>query len=183
MNIQYVHKDLYLGEQFTDRAFSKLQKFDKYFGSDAKAKFCIKHEGEAFKLELTVYVKKHIYRSESVSKDLIQALDSSIEHLERQIRKYKTKINKHKKAYSYLDAYFESLKDYNRTDSEDNKQPTGEIVRNKKIDIDLMSPDEAVLQMELLSHNFLLFKHSETGKIALVYKRKDTNYGLIEVND
>ena len=107
-----------------------------------------------------------------VQDDYYAAIDTVIDKLERQIRKNKTRIasNKKKETKDFAFDYIEEIED----------APVEKIVKRKKIEVKPMDEEEAILQMELLGHEFYLFKDADTNKPMLVYKRKDGNYGVIE---
>lgn len=148
----------------------KLSKLDKYTIEDAKANVLVKVRNYTQKVEVTIPLKTLILRAEEESQDFYSAVDLVVNKLERQIRKNKTKLKKKEKI---------GIKEFNIDDiidlSEEDK-----VVKRKKIEIKPMSLEEAILQMELLGHNFFMYKDSEINKIALVYKRNDGGYGLIE---
>lgn len=100
------------------------------------------------------------------------SIDRAVDVLERQVRKYKTKLqNRYQKNDSIR---FENIKPMEEADE-------AKLVKNKKFKVVPMSSDEAILQMELLRHNFFVFQNAKNEAINVVYKRKDGNYGLIEV--
>ena len=154
-----------------DYVKEKLSKLEKYTVlDDVKATVFVKVRSYSQKVEVTIPLKTLILRAEEESEDFYSAVDLLISKLERQIRKNKTKLKKKEKT---------GIKEFNIDDiidlSEDEK-----IVKRKKIEIKPMSLDEAILQMELLGHNFYMYKDSDLGSVALVYKRRDGGYGVIE---
>ena len=155
-------------------AKEKLSKLEKYLeqGIDAKATVVAKVHGHKHIVEVTIPLKKHILRREETQEDFYAAIDTVIDKLERQIRKNKTRIasKKNKEVKDFAFDYIETIED-----EEEDK-----IVKRKKIEVKPMDEEEAILQMELLGHEFYLYKDVETGEPALVYKRKDGNYGIIE---
>lgn len=164
-----------LDESVKDYIQLKIGKLNKYFGKpdEMNANVLVKTVGVQEKIEITIPIKKAILRAEVMHKDIYAAIDLSLEKLERQIRKNKTKI-KHKFNKESIDVF----SDFSTTNEEEND---GVIVKRKQIESKPMSEEEAVLQMNLLGHNFFLFNNIQTGKISLVYKRKDEDYGLIEM--
>jgi len=103
-----------------------------------------------------------------------------VDKLERQIRKYKTKINRKFRQNGAVKQTFTEMKPLSSKEEEDNSEI--EIVRTKRFDIKPMDPEEAVLQMDLLGHEFFVFTNDKTGEANVVYRRKDGKYGLIEPN-
>ena len=150
----------------------KLSKLDKYSTNDLKATVLVKIRNYTQKVEVTIPLKTLILRAEEESEDFYSAVDLVINKLERQIRKNKTKLKKKEKT---------GIKEFNMEeildipDEEEEKE-----IKRKKIEIKPMNLDEAILQMELLGHNFYMYKDSDLDSIALVYKRKSGGYGVIE---
>ncbi|MDR2044409.1 MAG: ribosome-associated translation inhibitor RaiA [Clostridium sp.] len=150
----------------------KIGKLEKYFHPDTEAHVTLSVEKERQKIEVTIPVKGNIIRSEQVSSDMYVSIDLVEEIIERQLKKYKTKIvDKHKNAGSFSKMFVEN--DY--MDDEEVK-----IVRAKKFGVKPMYPEDACVQMELLGHNFFVFHNAETDQVNVVYKRKGDTYGLIE---
>lgn len=154
----------------------KISKLDKYLekGKDVSANVIVKVKGHEQTIEITIPLKSFILRSEETQEDFYAAVDKTIDKLERQVRKNKTRLmTKHEKA-SY-DFNFDSIVVDKKEDKEEHK-----IVKRKTIEVKPMSEEEAILQMDLLGHQFFMYKDSETMEIAVVYKRKDGNYGVLE---
>lgn len=155
----------------------KLGKIEKYIGdsSNVKATALINVKGHNQKVEITIPLKSFIIRAEETRDDLYAAIDVVIDKIERQIRKNKTKLLskkiKENEAKEFVIDEIESI------DEEEEK-----IVKRKKVEAKPMSEDEAILQMELLGHQFYIFKDVETLKPTVVYKRKEGNYGIIEAD-
>lgn len=154
---------------------SKVQKLDKYFENpeEITANIVAKTKGINQTVEITIPIKKAILRVEESNNDLYSSIDLAIDKLERQIRKNKTKI-KQKNNRERFDMFvdFEIEEEYEDTET---------IVKRKTIDMKPMSEEEAILQMDLLGHEFFIFKNSDTDNNAVLYKRKDGNYGIIEM--
>ena len=150
----------------------KIGKLEKYFTPDTEVHVTLSVEKDRQKIEVTIPVKGSIIRSEQVSNDMYVSIDLVEEIIERQLKKYKTKlVDKKQAATSFSQLFVEN--DY--MDDEEIK-----IVRTKKFDIKPMYPEDACIQMELLGHNFFVFNNAETGEVNVVYKRKGDTYGLIE---
>ena len=150
----------------------KIGKLEKYFNPDTEAHVTLSVEKDRQKIEVTIPVKGNIIRSEQVSNDMYVSIDLVEEIIERQLKKYKTKlIAKEQSAGCFKQDFIE--KDY--MDEE-----KVQIVRTKKFDIKPMYPEDACVQMELLGHNFYVFCNAETDQVNVVYKRKGNTYGLIE---
>ena len=150
----------------------KIGKLEKYFTSDTEIHVTLSVEKDSQKIEVTIPVKGKIIRSEQSSSDMYVSIDLVEEIIERQLKKYKTKIiDKQERNSSFKQEFIE--KDYQ--DDEEIK-----IVRSKKFDIKPMYPEDACIQMELLGHDFYVFCNAETDQVNVVYKRKGSTYGLIE---
>ena len=150
----------------------KIGKLEKYFNPDTEAHVTLSVEKDRQKIEVTIPVKGNIIRSEQVSNDMYVSIDLVEEIIERQLKKYKTKlIAKEQSAGCFKQDFIE--KDY--MDEEE-----VQIVRTKKFDIKPMYPEDACVQMELLGHNFFVFCNAETDQVNVVYKRKGNTYGLSE---
>ncbi len=154
----------------------KIGKLDKYFeeASDVNANVVIKVRGNEQKIEITVPAMHYTLRSEESHSDLYAAIDLTVDKLERQIRKNKTKINS--KIKRNIIQNFD-------IDLEDSfEQDDSKLLKRKKIDMKPMDEEEAILQMEMLGHSFFVFKNANTDSICVLYLRKDGNYGIIETN-
>lgn len=151
----------------------KLGKLERYFTADTEIIVTLSVEKERQKIEVTIPVKGNIIRSEQVSNDMYVSIDLVEEIIERQLRKYKTKIiNKKQNVETFQPEFVE--KDY-EDDTNEIK-----IIRTKKFGFKPMYPEDACVQMELLGHNFFVFLNAETEEVNVVYKRKGNTYGLIE---
>lgn len=153
----------------------KVQKLDKYFENpeEINANIVVKTKGIDQTVEITIPIKKAILRVEESNKDLYSSIDLAVDKLERQIRKNKTKIkqkNNREKFDLFIDFEVEEMEESPET-----------IVKRKTVDMKPMSEEEAILQMDLLGHEFFIFKDSDTDTNAVLYKRKDGNYGIIEM--
>ena len=155
---------------------TKLDRLNKYFKEDnILANVLLKVRGNSQIIEVTIPTDKFILRSEEEDKDLYAAIDLVTDKLERQIRKNKTRLNKQN-----VD---NKLKEFNfdyatTTDDEDSNDEV--IVKRKKLEMKPMDEEEAILEMNLLGHEFFVYKDMHTNNINVLYKRKDGNYGLIE---
>lgn len=150
----------------------KIAKLDKYFENpeDLSANIVVRTRGVEQIIEVTIPIKKAILRSEESHKDLYAAIDKVTDKLERSIRKNKTKIKRRK--VETMDVFL---------DFEVEEETEQKIVKRKTIDNKPMSEEEAILQMELLDHDFFIFENTETNNVCVIYKRKDESYGLIEI--
>ncbi len=152
----------------------KLSKLDKYFNEDENftCNVMIRLNDPIYKVEVTIPVKKVILRAEESHKDPFAAIDLIIDKLERQIRKNKTRMSKR-----VIKDKFLSFADFKVEKVENDKS---KIVKRKYVELKPMSEDEAILQMNLIDHDFFVFRDAKTGDIEVLYRREDENYGLIK---
>ena len=174
MNINIRGEKVDVTESIKGYVEGKLEHLNKYFkdAENITAYVVIRVRNGKQTIEVTIPTDKYTLRAEVNDADLYAAIDSVIDVLERQIRKNKTKLSKHKTAV--IPAYF-----HFDEEDEEVEEHTGEIVKEKNVASKPMSPEEAVLQMELVGHDFYLFKNFQDDCVSVVYKRKDGNYGLI----
>ena len=175
MNINIRGDKVNITESIKTYVEEKLARLNKYFkdASTITAYVVVKLRNGKEIIEVTIPTDKYTLRAEVRENDLYAAIDGVIDVLDRQIRKNKTKLTRHRTESSPILFHYEDEKD------DEEEKETGEIVREKVIETKPMSPEEAVLQMELLGHDFYLFKNANDDCISLVYKRKDGNYGLL----
>lgn len=157
---------------------TKMSRLDKYFKDEAvKANILIKLKGKKEAIEVTIPYDKYILRSEEIHDDLYAAIDLVTDKLERQIRKNKTKLKKQTKSNEKIFNF-----DYELTSEEEKNHNESKIVKRKVLEMKPMDEEEAILELELLSHDFFIYKDMNNN-IKVLYKRKDGNYGIIETND
>ena len=150
----------------------KLGKLDRFFAPETEVNVTLSVEKERQKIEVTIPVKGNIIRSEQVSSDMYVSIDLVEEVIERQLKKYKNKIiDKHQNEAAFAKEFIDN--DYEPTDEV-------KIIRTKRFGIKPMDPEEACVQMELLGHDFFVFRNADTFEVNVVYKRKGNTYGLIE---
>ena len=175
MKYNVICKKMELSESRRDKLLLKLKKLDKFFGEDIECKVLVTEQKAEIVMEITIFNKGFILRAEARNRDLISAADECLSNLDRQIRKHKTKLLKHN--YSGLEKYDSIIE--NSEPVADEKEDF-KIIKTKKIESKPMSVEEAVLQMNMLGHDFFIFQNPDTLKECIVYRRKDQNYGLIE---
>lgn len=164
-------KNIEVTDAIRDYIESKVGRLEKYFkNTNLTATVNVRVRGKDQIVEVTIPTDKVTLRAEDTHSDLYAAIDLVIEKLERQIRKNKSKAKK-------------SLKQvvvFNDFDVDAAEEVDDSIVKRKVIDTKPMSEEEAILQMELIGHDFFLFKNDKTGELCVVYKRKDSGYGILE---
>ena len=152
----------------------KIGRLDKYFENpdNITATALIKLRGKDQVVEVTINANKFILRGEESHKDLYASIDKVSDKIERQIRKNKTRLKK------------KTVKDVSRDfvlDFEEPEENDNVIVKRKTIQNKPMSEEEAILRMELLGHEFFAYKNEETNEVNIIYKRKDGDYGILEI--
>ncbi len=172
--MQYIitGRNIDVTEGLRNAVYEKIGKLERYFTPATEVQVTLSVEKDRQKIEVTIPVKGSIIRSEQVSNDMYVSIDLVEEIIERQLKRYKTKlVDQKQSAASFSEAYIE----------EEAEEPeTIRIERTKRFAVKPMDPEEACVQMELLGHNFFVFRNGETDEVNVVYKRKGNTYGLIE---
>ena len=158
-------------DSFKQHAEKKLKKIDKFFSDEAEAKITVTVEKSEQIVELTIKSRGMYFRAEESAADMNDALDDCIDFIIRKIRKNKTKVSKRLRDDAVINW---------EPELEDDSSGEFDIIRSKSIYLKPEMPEEAILQMEMLGHQFYIFFNGESEKICVVYKRKDGGYGLIE---
>ena len=180
MKITTQGKGIRIGNRLEQKIADKMSKFDKYFGEEGTFNVKIRPEGEKMVVELTMKLDNKIFRAEARDEEILTAVDRAIDKLESQIRKQKTKFLKQKKEYPEIVNYLEDEADFD-FDYEDDATEK-KITKRKSFDLRPMTAEDAILQMEMLGHSFLVYLDADTNSVCVVYKRKDGDYGLLEPN-
>ena len=171
MKFIIIGKNIDVTPGLKDAVENKLGKLQRYFTPDTEIHVTLSVQKEHQKIEVTIPVKGNIIRSEQESDDMYVSIDLVEDIIERQMRKYKTKLaNQLHAASSFQPSYLEE-------EAEDEQI---KIVRTKRFAMKPMDIEEACVQMELLGHSFFVFRNAETDEVNVVYKRKGNTYGLIE---
>ena len=166
-----------IGERLEQKITDKMSKFDKYFGEEGSFNVRIRPEGSRMVVEITLKLNGKIYRAEARDEEILTAVDKTVDKLESQIRRQKTKFLKKKKDYPQIVSY---LEEDNGADFDYEVENDSKISRRKTFELRPMTSEDAILQMEMLGHNFLVYLDSDTNSVCVVYKRKDGDYGLLE---
>lgn len=155
---------------------NKLDRLNKYFQNDeVVANVLLKVRGREQIIEVTIPADKYILRGEVGNDDLYSAIDLVTDKLERQIRKNKTRLSKQNKCYKDLNLNF----DIEENDIKDESIKYN-IVKRKTLEMKPMDEEEAILEMNLLGHDFFVYKDMHSYNICILYKRKDGEYGILE---
>ena len=174
MKITMTGKQIELTDGLKQRIEDRFSKLDKYFYKDTEAFVTLSVQKENQVVETTIHSGGLLLRVEEATTDMYTSIDNAVDILERQLRRNKTKIEKKMKKEYVENVAFDQI-----ADSSEEEQDI-KIVRTKKIESKPMSPEEAVLQMNLLGHEFFMFLNEENGAVSVVYKRKEDLYGVIE---
>ena len=173
MRIKITGRNIELTEGLKAAVEDKLNKLEKYFTPDTEVNVTLSVEKERQKVEVTIPMKGSYIRSEQVSSDMYVSIDLVEEVIERQLKKYRTKL-----VTKQQNAAVVFKQDFLDEKSEDDEEI--KIIRTKKFDMKPMYPEDACVEMELLGHDFYVFINAETEDVNVVYKRKGNTYGLIE---
>ncbi|MDR3190999.1 MAG: ribosome-associated translation inhibitor RaiA [Lactobacillaceae bacterium] len=176
-------ENLEVTEAIREYVEKRLTRLEHYLNDDNKytAHVNLKSYKEGtHKIEVTIQLPYLLLRAESTEQDLYQAVDFVSEKLERQIRKHKTKVNRKSREKGYKG--IEQLDFTAEVEAEPDEAPAVEVVRTKHLSLKPMDAEEAVLQMELLGHDFFVFQDAETDAAAIVYKRNDGKYAIIDTD-
>lgn len=165
-------KNIDVTEGLKSAVQDKIGKLEKYFTPATEVHVTLSVEKDRQKIEVTIPVKGSVIRSEQISNDMYVSIDLVEEIIERQLKKYKTKLLEKQQNAGYFRQEF--------IDKDFMEEEEIKIVRTKKFDIKPMYAEDACIQMELTGHNFFVFCNAETDQVNVVYKRKGNTYGLIE---
>lgn len=172
--MQYIisGRNIDVTEGLKSAIYEKIGKLERYFTPDTEVHVTLSVEKERQKIEITIPMKGNIVRAEQTSDDMYVSIDLVEEIIERQLRKYKNKIVDRQQAAASLSKAFveEEIEDDDEI----------KIIRSKRFAMKPMDPEEACVQMELLGHDFYVFRNAISDEVNVVYKRKDHTFGLIE---
>ena len=181
MKFNFLEKKLQIDPEVKDYAEKKIGKLDKFFRQESEATVAFSTERGRCRAEVTLKNNGMFYRASELTGDMHASIDSACGLIERQIRKNKTRLEKKLRE----GAFEREIKpDYIPTEAEDSGEEDLTIVRTKRFSLKPMTPEEAVLQMNLLEHEFFAFLNMDDGdSFSVVYKRKSGGYGLISGTD
>ncbi len=173
MKIIVTGKNIVISDKIQDAIDKKFEKLGKYFADDIQANVVIHPEKSKVKMETTIVTKGTIFRAEDVAQDIFDCIDVVGDKLMKQMSKYKGKLLKRNKSKESV--RFEMIPEIDNIEE-------GKVVKTKKYELTPMTTDEAIMQMEMLQHNFFVFLDEETDRVNVVYKRNDNDYGLLETD-
>ncbi|MGL4361837.1 MAG: ribosome hibernation-promoting factor, HPF/YfiA family [Cellulosilyticaceae bacterium] len=167
-------KNIEVTEALNNIITERMKKLDKYFNESTEAQVTLSVENISHIIEITIPFHGQILRAETQGKDMYKIIESAVAIIERQIVRFKTKLrNKHRNNQ-------EPVFNVDFLAPEDECDDDIQIIRRKQFAIKPMNAEEAVMQMEMLGHNFFVYLDAETEEVNVVYKRKNNTYGLIE---
>ena len=172
MKIEIICKNYHLDDELKNLLEKKIEKFDKYFDTDAKARIKLATIGDTYSMEINIAQGSLSVRSMATSTKMNENIDKVLPKLERQILKHKDKIGAKKKSAFDTPVIYQ--------EAEVPTKAKAQIVKIKKFNVSVTTVENAVEEMELLAHNFYVFVNGETNRICVLYKRDDGNLGLIE---
>ena len=175
MKVTIVGRQMNVWDEMKDTIDAKLKKLDKYFNDECAATVTLSTRRSTKCLEITIVSAGTIFRSEVQDETFRNALDRAVYTIERQIRKNKTRRAKRLRSGAFDQGIFETGEDF-----EEEREFS---IRRKSFTIKPMSVEEAIMQMNLLGHEFFVFKDDVSEKVCVVYKRHDASYGLIEAEE
>ncbi|PKK40319.1 Ribosomal subunit interface protein [Clostridiaceae bacterium JG1575] len=179
MNVSIFARDMKPAEGMEDLIEKKLSRLDKYFKSDVDAKVTLSAIKRNQKVEVLIPFNGLYLRAEETTDDMHKAVDRVVEKLERQLRKNKTRIEKRHTKETLRNPSFNAQAFAEPEGGMDEEEQEKQVVRTKTFELKPMTEDEAILQMELLGHNFYVYDDL-SGNTCVLYRRNDGNYGLIE---
>jgi len=181
MKFTFYERKIKLTDDIKDYAERKITKLDRFFKDDSDAHITFGLERGRYRVEVTLHNNGMYYRVSEVTSDVFATIDSAVAAIERQIRKNKTRLEKRLRAGA-MEREIGALPSY--ADDEDTVEDEFVIHKKKRFSIKPMTAEEAILQMNLLGHEFFVFRNQNAADaFAVVYKRKQGGYGLIESGD
>ncbi|MFQ5900471.1 MAG: ribosome hibernation-promoting factor, HPF/YfiA family [Thermodesulfobacteriota bacterium] len=177
MQVTVTFRHMESSNALRDYAKKKIEKIEKYLIKPIDVHFVMSVEKFRHIVEVTIHTNGVPIKGEGATEDMYSAIDLVIDRLEKQVKRYKERLKKHK---SNIDHSIPTLKlqVISQENIEDNPEPR--VIKTENFNVKPMFIDEAVMQMGLLNNEFLVFTNAKTGNVNVIYRRKDGNYGLIE---
>jgi putative sigma-54 modulation protein len=173
MKIIVSGKNLEVTDSLREKVIKKVGKMEKFFNPGTEAQVTMSVEKSRHIIEVTIPFNGILIRAEVANEDMYTSIDKAVDILERQIRKYKSRLRKHLHESAFKGD--NSEQSFSVPEEDEFK-----IVRSKRFAIKPMTTEEAILQMNLVGHEFFVFSNQDSKEVNVVYRRKDGNYGLIE---
>ena len=172
MNYIISGKNIEVTDALKQAIYEKLARIEKFFAEDTAAQVTLSVDKDRQKIEVTIPMKGHTIRAEQASDNMYVSIDLVVEIIERQVTRHKKRILDKEQNAGYINSDF--------FDVEGLEDEDVQIIRSKKVVLEPMYPEDACIQMDLLGHNFFVFRNAETDKVNVVYKRRGDTFGLIE---
>ncbi len=173
MQVTIYGKNIHVSNYLKELTIKKLGKLEKYFYDETVVQVTLSVEKTRHIVEITIPFAGMMLRAEEVTGDMYASIDNVVDKIERQIMKHRTRLEK-----SLHKTVFKEASDIDQIEAEQDED--AKIVKKKSFDFKPMSIEEAILQLELIDHNFFVFTNAETNSVNVLYKRKDGELGLIE---
>ena len=173
MKLEFIERNYDIGARLTTIVTKKVNKLDRYFEDDAKARVVCKLENKTYKMELTITSNGQIFRAESIGENMYENIDAILPKIERQVIKQSSKKRDSFKKNAFDDDAYLFL----------DKKPEikeKDVFKKKTFELEPETVEDAKYQLENLEHDFYVFLNAETGKVNVIYKRRDDKLGLIE---
>ena len=186
MKFSFTGKNLVVSQDMKDKTEKKISRLSRLFPENTEVFVAFSVVKQENKVEVSIPLNKRLLRAEVVGQDMYTAVDGAVDALDKQMNKYKKRLkNKSRRDHNFKNELemFNTLPDEDFDIEEDAKDEGINIERRKHFPLKPMDPEEAVMSMEMLGHNFFVFRHSATDEINVVYKRNSGAYGLIDPND
>lgn len=178
MRYSFIGKNFDVTDNFSNKISDKLNRIAKLFPETSEANIVLTETRLDKKIDITISLpNKRIIKAEVSKDDFMAAVDEAVDILERQMVKYKNKLHDRAKR---VQSFADELNAIALIDDEYNEDESINIVKSKKFFVKPMDAEEACMEMDMMGHNFFVFRNAETDEINIVYKRKDGAYGLIE---
>lgn len=174
MKLNLKGKNIEITDGIKEYAEKRFQRLEKYFDKELEVNATLSVQGDLHKIDVIVPLSGFVIKGEEKTRDMYTTIDNVIDKIERQIRKYKTRINRKGRQIDPKDEFIPVTETKNLEDELPN------IVRTKRFPVKPMCKEEAVLQMGLLGHSFFVFLNGDTDEVNVIYRRDDGQYGLIE---
>lgn len=174
MRLSIRGKNFEVSDALRQYAEKRLKKLERFLGEEVEVQVTMSVSRDRHVVEVTVPLDGYLLRGEEATGDMYGSIDLVLEKLEKQMEKYKTRLAKKVKGNTLKEGVFVW------SSQEEGEVEEPKVVRTKRFPIKPMSVEEAILQMNLLGHNFFVFANAETEQVNVLYRRKDGNYGLIE---
>lgn len=179
MRIKVTARNIELSGALERQIEKKLKKLDKFFTEDVTAQVRVSSEKNLAVIEVTIPFDGMIIRCEEKTQDMYASIDLVVDKLVRQLRRHKTRLSKRLREGAFV--YSAGEEDFTPLETDEPEEDAGpQVYRVKRFPVKPQDIEEAILQMQLLGHDFYVFSNASTGEVNVLYRRKDGRYGLIE---